>query len=65
MTRPSTGTREHREWLAELLLRAVDEADAVLPAGNVLAPYVLGCLVAETTLPPIERSALLDRCLLK
>ena len=63
MTRPSTETRAHREWLSKELLRAADKAEASLPSDTALGPYVLGWLVSASSLTDEEQSALLDRCL--
>ena len=61
------GSYEAREWLAEVLRRAVDCAEAIPamhrhePGG--LAPYVLGYLIAAAQLTEAEQDQLMARCL--
>jgi len=63
MDRPSTGTREVREWLAELLRYAIHEAER----SRVRRPrhrceFVVGYLLGAAQLSEAEQDELFNRC---
>jgi len=64
MDRPSTGTREVREWLAELLRYAIHEAErstlARPPQGR--CEFVVGYLLGAAQLSEAEQDELFNRC---